>query len=153
VVLRRVPLSLSLREEFFNFGRKFVPGRNWGGKAVDEKTFNFYYIFIQHMKTAQRGWFRWEGLRYERASCFNCSDCCYKRVCLVHNYLLFLDVGSVKFLQLFFCDVWWGDLTVFEFVWGNMKKTWRTTVLSIIGGGMDYYCNKRSDILSVDIFP
>jgi len=31
-------------------GRKFVPGRNWGGKAVDEKTLSFYYLFIQHIK-------------------------------------------------------------------------------------------------------
>jgi len=51
----------SLSEEFVIPGRKFVPGRNWGGKTVDEKTLSFYYLFIQHMKTA-RGWFRWEYL-------------------------------------------------------------------------------------------
>jgi len=32
VVLKREPLG-SLREEFLIFGRKFAPGRNWGGKA------------------------------------------------------------------------------------------------------------------------
>ena len=31
-------------------GRKFVAGRNWGGKAVNEKTLSFYYLFIQHIK-------------------------------------------------------------------------------------------------------
>jgi len=36
MVLKQVPLD-SLREEFFILGRKFVSGRNWGGKAVDEK--------------------------------------------------------------------------------------------------------------------
>ena len=42
VVLKREQLG-SLREEFLIPGRKFVPGRNWGGKAVDEKTLSFYY--------------------------------------------------------------------------------------------------------------
>jgi len=36
VILKREPLG-SLGEEFLIPGRKFVPGRNWGGKAVDEK--------------------------------------------------------------------------------------------------------------------
>jgi len=36
VVLKRVPLG-SQREEFLIHGKKFVPGRNWGGKSVDEK--------------------------------------------------------------------------------------------------------------------
>jgi len=31
----------SLREEFSIPGRKFVPERNWGGKAVDEKPLSF----------------------------------------------------------------------------------------------------------------
>jgi len=38
VVLKRLPLG-SLREEFLISRKKFVPGRNWGGKAVDEKKF------------------------------------------------------------------------------------------------------------------
>jgi len=42
VVLKREPLG-SAREEFLIPGRKTVPGRNWGGKAVDEKTLSFYY--------------------------------------------------------------------------------------------------------------
>jgi len=37
VFLIRAPLG-SLREEFFIPGKEFIPGRNWGGKAVDEKT-------------------------------------------------------------------------------------------------------------------
>jgi len=37
VVLKRELLG-SLREEFLIPGRKFIPGRNWGGKDVDEKT-------------------------------------------------------------------------------------------------------------------
>jgi len=37
VILKREPLG-SLSEEFSIPGRKFVPGRNWGGKAVGEKT-------------------------------------------------------------------------------------------------------------------
>jgi len=36
VVLKREPLG-SLKEEFLIPRRKFVPGKNWGGKAVDEK--------------------------------------------------------------------------------------------------------------------
>jgi len=40
VVLKWEPLG-SLREEFLISGRKFAPGRNWGGKAV-EKILNFY---------------------------------------------------------------------------------------------------------------
>jgi len=35
VVLKREPLG-SLREEFLIPGRKFVPGRSWGGKAVEK---------------------------------------------------------------------------------------------------------------------
>jgi len=31
-------------------------------------------LFIQRIKTAQRGWFRWECVEYERTSCFNCTD-------------------------------------------------------------------------------
>jgi len=38
----------SLREEFFIPGRKFIPGRNCGGKAVDAKTLNFAYLFTQN---------------------------------------------------------------------------------------------------------
>jgi len=37
MVLTRVQLD-SPNEEFLFSGRKFVPWRNWGGKAVDEKT-------------------------------------------------------------------------------------------------------------------
>jgi len=40
----------SLREEFFIPRRKFVSGRNWGGKAVHEKASSFYYLFIKHIK-------------------------------------------------------------------------------------------------------
>jgi len=36
VVLKREPLD-SLKAEFLIPGRKFVPGRNCGGKVVDEK--------------------------------------------------------------------------------------------------------------------
>jgi len=36
----------SLREEFLIPERKFVPGGNWGGKAVDGKTLSFYCLFI-----------------------------------------------------------------------------------------------------------
>jgi len=36
VVLKREPFG-SLWEEFFIPGTKFVPKRNWGGQAVDEK--------------------------------------------------------------------------------------------------------------------
>ena len=45
VVLKRESLG-SLREEFLIPGRKFVPGRSWGGKAVDEKTCLCYYISL-----------------------------------------------------------------------------------------------------------
>jgi len=38
VVLKREPLG-SLSEEFLIPWRIFVPERNWGGKAVDEKAF------------------------------------------------------------------------------------------------------------------
>jgi len=47
VVLKWVPLG-SRREEF-----KFVGGI--GGEAVDEKTLTINYLFIQHIKNAQRG--------------------------------------------------------------------------------------------------
>jgi len=69
VVLKDEPLG-SLREEFLIPGRNFVPGRNWGGKAVDEKTLSFYYYFIQHIKTVRLGWFRCECLHYASTSCF-----------------------------------------------------------------------------------
>jgi len=42
VILKRGPLG-SLWEEFFIPGMKFVPGRNWEGKAVNEKNLSFYY--------------------------------------------------------------------------------------------------------------
>jgi len=41
VVLKWVPLG-SLRKEFLISERKFVPGRNWGVKAVDGKTSSVY---------------------------------------------------------------------------------------------------------------
>jgi len=37
----------SLREEFFIPGGKFVSGRNWGGKAVDEKNKVFIICLFQ----------------------------------------------------------------------------------------------------------
>jgi len=40
VVFKRVPLG-SLSQKFLIPGRKFVPGRNWGGKGEDEKALNF----------------------------------------------------------------------------------------------------------------
>ena len=49
VVLKREPLG-STRKEFLSPGRKFVPGGNRGGKAVDEKTLSFYYYFIQDIE-------------------------------------------------------------------------------------------------------
>jgi len=36
VVLKQEPLG-SLKEEFLIPGRRFVPGKNWRGKAVDDK--------------------------------------------------------------------------------------------------------------------
>jgi len=57
VVLKRLPFH-SPREEFAIPGWKFVPGWNWGGKAVDEKNLSFYYLLIKHIKTAQRVWLR-----------------------------------------------------------------------------------------------
>jgi len=45
VVLKREPLG-SLREEFLIPKRKFVPGRNWGGKAVHEKNLLLPYISL-----------------------------------------------------------------------------------------------------------
>jgi len=92
VVLKRAPLG-SLKEEFLISGGKFVPRRNWGGKAVNEKTLSFYYLFIQHIKNAQRGWLRWQCRQYAMTSCFNCMDRRYKTDCLVHNRLLFLHSG------------------------------------------------------------
>jgi len=68
VVLKREPLG-SLREEFLIPGRKFVPGRNWGGKAVNEKTKNIIFIYSTHIKIAQRGWFKWECLQCASTSC------------------------------------------------------------------------------------
>jgi len=50
----------------------------------------FYYLFVQHTKTAQWCWCRWEYLQDARTSCFNCSDWRHKRVSLAHNWLLFL---------------------------------------------------------------
>jgi len=47
VVLKRVPLDL-LREEFLIPRRKFVRVRNWGGKAVDEKTRFLWFIYSTH---------------------------------------------------------------------------------------------------------
>jgi len=40
VFLKRVLLG-SLREEFLIPGKIFVPGKNWGGKPVGEKTLSF----------------------------------------------------------------------------------------------------------------
>jgi len=57
VVLKRVPLG-SLREEFLIRGRTFVSGRKWRGKTVDKKALSFYYLLLQHIKTAQQVWFR-----------------------------------------------------------------------------------------------
>jgi len=50
VVLKRVPLC-SPREELLIPGR-FVPGKNWGEKAVDEENLNVHCL-IQHTKTVQ----------------------------------------------------------------------------------------------------
>jgi len=47
VVLKLEPLG-SLREEFLIPGRKFAPGRNWGGKVVEKNL-----SFSAHKKAAQ----------------------------------------------------------------------------------------------------
>jgi len=44
VALKREALG-SLREEFLIPGRKFAPGRNWGGKAV-EKNLKFLFLLV-----------------------------------------------------------------------------------------------------------
>jgi len=44
VVLKRVTRD-SLSEEFLIPGRKFVPGRNWGGKSVHEKNLLFLFVY------------------------------------------------------------------------------------------------------------
>jgi len=49
VMLKREPLD-SLREEFLIPGRKFVPARNWVGKAVDEKTLSFIISLFNKCK-------------------------------------------------------------------------------------------------------
>jgi len=46
VVFKWVPLG-SPREEVGILGRKFVPGRKWGGKGVDERTLSFCFLFIK----------------------------------------------------------------------------------------------------------
>jgi len=90
VVLRREPFG-SLREEFLFLGRKFVPERNCGGKAVDEKTWSFYHWFIQHMKAiVQRGWFRWKCLQNASQAASSSS---FEPVLSVH-FLVALDLGA-----------------------------------------------------------
>jgi len=117
-----MPLG-SLMEEFLIPGRNFVPGRNWGGNAVDYETFSFYYLFIQHIKTAQQGWFRWESPQYASTSCFTCSDWHHKRGCLVHNRLLLLHIRWCEiFTIIFFVIFLLEKLTVFRFVRGEYEK-------------------------------
>jgi len=50
----------------FNSWEEICSREELGRKAVDEKTLSFYYLFIgkhQHIKSAQRCGFRWEGLQ------------------------------------------------------------------------------------------
>jgi len=54
MTLKRVPL-VSLREALIP-GRKFVPGRNWGGNTVDDETLSFYYLFIQPIESCTARW-------------------------------------------------------------------------------------------------
>jgi len=54
VVLKREPLG-SFREEFLMPGRKFVPGRNWGGKVVDEKPKCLIFVYSTHKKAPRPG--------------------------------------------------------------------------------------------------
>jgi len=54
VVLKREPLG-SLREEFLILGRKFAPGRHWGGKAVKKKLkFLFLFVYSTRKKCTMR---------------------------------------------------------------------------------------------------
>ena len=54
VVLKRESLG-SLREEFFIPGRKFVPGRNWGGKAVEKSLmYLFLLVYSTHKNCTSR---------------------------------------------------------------------------------------------------
>ena len=73
MVLKWKPLG-SLREEFWIPGRKFVPGRNWGGKAAKiNPSFLFILVYSTHKKTAQRGCFIPECLQYASTTCFSSS--------------------------------------------------------------------------------
>ena len=101
----------SLREEYL------IPGKESCGR----KNVNFLLFFYSTHKKL-RGWFRRECLQYARTSCFNCNDQRYKRVCLVHNRLLFLHSGGVK--SLHFSVVFLGqDLTAFGFVREEYEKS------------------------------
>jgi len=57
------------------------------------KNKSFYYLFIQHIKTAQRSWFSWECLHMQGQAAL--TEC----VWFIIVYCFF-TIGSVKFLQL-----------------------------------------------------
>jgi len=72
----------------------------------------FFYLFIQHIRTAQRDWLGWECLHYARTSCFNCSDWRYERVfgswssiCIVSSQLVLWN-----FRNYLFCGFCWGGI-------------------------------------------
>jgi len=88
VVLKREPL-VSLREEFWIPGRKFVPGR----KSCGWKNLSFYYHFIQHIKK-QSGNVGLDGNVYStQAQAASPSSSSFETVLSIHG-LATLGLGA-----------------------------------------------------------
>jgi len=85
VVPKRVPL---VSRENFNSWEKICFREELRGKGMDDKNLSFYYLFIQHIKTAQRGWFRWQVYSLQGQAALTAVPDVVS-VCLVHNRVFF----------------------------------------------------------------
>jgi len=99
-------------------------------------------LFIQHIKTAERSWFRWEcrHLQYARTICFNCSDWRHKRVCLFHNRLLFLflnsrwcEIFAIIVFVIFVTEEIYSLSVCKEGIWKNFENHWSGPVVLNLG--------------------
>ena len=107
----------------------------FGEEKLRMKNLNFFYLFIQLIKTVQRGWLWWECLQYARTNCFNCNDWRYERV--FSSWSSISIVSSQMYCEIFaiiFLIFVGEELTVIGFVRGEYEKNFENHWFRVFGG-------------------
>ena len=118
--------------EFFISGRKFVPGRNWGWKAVDENLKFLLFLYSKNNKLHNEiGLDRNVCSAQGQAALNAVTDVTKESVWFIIVYCFF-TVSSVKYLQLsFFVIVVGEEFALFGFVRGEYEKCFENQCTSL----------------------